>query len=79
MSDAGLKITKMPFEKHSYILTGNTDRNYIPRRNNYINEDWISMVKWLNDNEVRYHINGNILTFLNEQDETLFILRFFNG
>jgi hypothetical protein len=59
------KITKMPFEKHSYILSGEVD--------------WFEMRVWLNDNNISWRIQGNILTFNNDQDESFFLLRFYNG
>lgn len=59
------KITKMPFEKHSYILSG------------YI--DWLDMINFLNGNNIKWGVQGNILTFDNEQDESFFLLRYYNG
>lgn len=61
-----IKITKMPFEKHSYILSGHLTK-------------WLEMKHWLNDNNISWGVQGNILTFNSEQDELFFLLRYYNG
>lgn len=55
----------MPFEKHSYILAGNID--------------WPDMVNWLNGNLIDWNVQGNIISFKSEQDESFFLLRYYNG
>ena len=69
-----IKISKMPFEKHSYIITAEEKTS-----KNYINEQWINMKKWLGENDVSYSISGNIIRFSNEHEESFFLIKYLDG
>ena len=70
-----LKISKMPFESHSYILSAE------PKAvtNHYVFNEWAEMATWMNEQGINYRIDGNILSFTNEKEESFFLMRYYNG
>lgn len=69
-----IKITKMPFEKHSYVLSMDAKTTGA-----YVNPKWADMAGWMNEQGINYRIDGNILTFRNENEESFFLMRYYNG
>ena len=66
-----LNITKMLFEKKSYVIYGYNNQN--------IMKLWDEMRDWLHDSEIKHHIEGNIIRFDDEPGEALFLLRLYHG
>jgi hypothetical protein len=66
-----MKITKMPFERRSYILTPDEDKE-VNR------EEWKDLRTWLDSNAPGWALNTGILTLPKDLPsiETYFTLRF---
>ena len=66
-----LSITKMLFEKKSYVIYGSKSQD--------TQLLWLQMKNWLDDNEIKWHIDGKIIRFEDEIGESAFLLRYYNG
>ena len=65
-----IKISKMPFERNSYIVS--TNMNYTDLTRDY---HWPKMAAWLEENEIEYSLQGNIIAFKDDMNGSLFAIR----